>query len=141
VLRELSHTSAASHIITVNAPHTVVGFCEFVESLKTNAFLDNSYDKQVEFLHTIKKRKDLVEPPASNALSSFHTVMWAKLPGTPHDATDAMFKPKEMRSLYPHAMPITWQEKFQDASKTLHKSTLFEIQDYMQQYSGKEDPL
>jgi hypothetical protein len=72
----------AWNIFTTNMPQTVVGLHRCIKSLKTSRFLDNSYDKQVEFLRSIKKPRDL-EPRALNALLSFHNVMLADLPGAP----------------------------------------------------------
>jgi hypothetical protein len=106
--------------------------------LKTSKFLDDSYDKQVEFLHTAKKPVDLKPTMFFNALPSFHNVMLAELPGVPQEAANAMFSPTAMQCLYLHAMSVAWQEKCEEASKTMHNSTmLVEIQDYMQHQSKK----
>jgi hypothetical protein len=66
-----------------------------VESLKTSKFVENSYDKQVEFLCTVKKPRDL-EPAICNALLSFHNSMLAQLPVAPQDAANAVFSFTEM---------------------------------------------
>jgi hypothetical protein len=49
-----------------------------------------------------------------------------------------MFSDAEMRRLFLHSMPNAWQDKFEDASKTTHNTTLHEIQDYMQRQSEKD---
>jgi hypothetical protein len=90
--------------------------------LKTSKFLDDSYDKRVEFLHTIKKPTDPKPTMFFNALLSFHNVMLAELPGVPQDAANAMFSPSVMQYLYLHAMSVAWQERCEDASKTMHNS-------------------
>jgi hypothetical protein len=93
----------------------------------------------VEFLCPFKKPRNL-EPATFNALLSFHNVGLVELLGAPQDATaDAMFSPAAMHYLYLRAMPIAWHDKFEYASKTIHNSTLVEIQDYMQCQS-KKDP-
>jgi hypothetical protein len=83
------------NILSVSAPQTVVGFNDSLDSLKRSKFLDDAYDRQVDFLCLNKKPKD-VEPSAFNAMLNYHNIILAELPGAPPAAPDAMLSDTEM---------------------------------------------
>jgi hypothetical protein len=68
-----------------------------------------------------------------NASLLLQHLLLKELPGA--SSTDAPFTPPKMRWSLLHAMPIAWQDKFLDASKTTHNSTMLVLQDYIQRQS------
>ena len=87
------------NILSGNSPNTVAGFNTCLDLLKHSKFLDDAYDRQVDFLRLIKKPKD-VEPSAFNAMLNHHNILLAELPGAPAPAATAMFNDAEMRRLF-----------------------------------------
>jgi hypothetical protein len=118
------------NIIIINAAQTMVGFTAYLDYLKRSKFLEDAYDRQVNFLPLIKKPNEM-EPSAFNtALLFYHNILLAELPGAPADSHEAKFLDTDMRQLFLHSMPNAWQDKFEDASKTTHNTTsLHDIQD------------
>jgi hypothetical protein len=70
-----------------------------------------------------------------NALLLLHNVLLKELPGAPSNEAEAQFNPPKMHKMFLHAMPIAWQDKSSDASKTTHNLIMLELQDYMQSQS------
>jgi hypothetical protein len=125
------------NLLSANSSQTVPGFTACVDSIKHFKFLDDSYEKQFEFPWLIKKPKNLQPITFSVLLSSYHNALIPELPGAPSYPAEAMFSNAELKCLFLHSMPITWQNKFEDVSKTTHNSTLIEIVDYMYRQAEK----
>jgi hypothetical protein len=71
---------------------------------------------------------------------AFHKMLLPELPDAPSTDTEAQLFPSTLRQNSLHAMPLTWEEKFADASKTTQNSTLIQLLDYMERQSDKDPP-
>ncbi len=71
---------------------------------------------------------------------AFQNMPLTELPGAPFMDTEVQLSPSKFCRILHHAMPLAWQDKFADASKTTQNSTLIDLLNYMQQQSDK-NPL
>ena len=107
------------------------------DSFKRSRFMGDSYEQQVKFLKSIKKPKD-IEPSLFNVLLSYHNLLLRELPGAPAEAAEASLSASEIQRIFLRSMPTSWQENFEDASKTTANTSLQELQDYMQTQSDRD---
>jgi hypothetical protein len=118
---------------------TVANFHLCVYRLKRTKFLDDSYNRHLDFLRAIRLPKDF-DPSRFSALLAFHNLLLSELPGAPSTASEAQLSSSELKRVYLLAMPYAWQEKFSDACKTTSNSTILDMQDYMQRQYNKYTP-
>ena len=118
---------------------TIANFHLCVYRLKQTQFLDDSYNRHLDFLPALHLPKDF-DPSRFSALLAFHNLLLSELPGAPSTLSDAQLSSSELKRVYLHAMPSPWQEKFSDACKTTSNSTILDIQDYMQRQYDKRIP-
>ncbi len=105
------------------------GFAEALSDFKGEQFTPDDYDVQMEYIREIKKPKD-VSPKKFLQLLRIQEKIVRELPGAPDNG--AGFTDHELRRIYLCSMPKSWQNKFEDADKSVQSCTLGEMRNYFE---------
>ena len=114
---------------------TADGFAQALSDFKGEQFTPDDYDVQMEYIRELKKPKE-VSPRKFLQLLKIQEKIVKELPGAPDNG--AGFTDHELRRIYLHAMPKSWQNKFEDADKTIQGTTLGEMRNYFEKQSMKD---
>lgn len=104
-------------------------------AFKAEQFEDEDYDQQMEYLRSVKKPGD-VSPKRFLQLLRIQNNMLKELPNAP-DALPG-FTDTELRRIYLQAMPVAWQDRFENADKTVATTTLQSMRAYFEKQAAKD---
>lgn len=116
-------------------PQTVVGFDATVLAFKEQLLEKEDYEDQLDFIRELRKPRDM-KPGTFLLYLRIQNSMVQELPGAP--LADAGFNDTQMRRIYLHAMPQTWQSKFEDADKTVADTSLNAMRTYFDKQHVKD---